>query len=127
MEHAVENKEAYDKFTTKFIAYGKTPYNAAIYTYNEIIALLNFNILNLKAEQIKLGQKTVSCNKKLEDTRLNFGLPLEENSNYVINLINAKNNLTQAENDLKVNSDKLKFLEDELSIFDGKLSFFEEK
>jgi len=116
----VAKTEILSNFKKVFTSYGKTSPSEAENVYEEIISLLKFNLLNLEAEEIKLNQKVNSCEKKLEGARVNYGLPLEENSNYVINLINAKNNLTIAENNLKENSDKLDFLRSELSYFHTK-------
>ena len=116
----VRQTEVLKNFTNDFASYGKTSPNEAEYVHEEITALLKFNLLNLEAEEIKLNQKVNSSVKKLNDVRVNYGLPLEENSNYVLNLINAKNNLTQAENNLKANADKIEFLRSELIFFHTK-------
>lgn len=86
--------------------------------YRQAVSGLNVQIASLNGDTVALEDKVTETKEALASARVNNGKLITDRSQYVQNLLNAKNKVTSAEEALEEHEAKLVFLKGELAKLD---------
>lgn len=109
-------KSTVKSFIKSFVAYvtGDDSKAKAEKTFRQAQSALNTQIWMLTGDTVTKEDAVSDAKEKLQRARINNGELIADKSNYVTNLLHAKNTLTKAEEELESHLEKLAFLKAEL-------------
>lgn len=110
------SKSKLQSFKDQFVAFVKGDDEGVLAekVYRQKQAGLTSHISSYEGDIVDLEVKVEEAEENLVKARLNYGILITNRSNYVLQLVNAKNALEDAKEKLEDKKDVIKFLKEEL-------------